>query len=69
MRIKVTMKTPDALDYALKAALDGNPLPEEEREELECEAREKLDHWFAWGECLTVEFDTEAMTANVLAAK
>lgn len=68
MKIKVTMKTPDALDYAIKDALNGNPLPEE-REELEDEAREKLAHWFKWGECLAVEFDTEAMTATVLPAK
>lgn len=67
MKIKVTMKTPDALDYAIKDALDGNLLPEE-RENMEYEARERLAKWFRGGEYLAVEFDTEAMTATVLDA-
>lgn len=68
MKIKVTMKTSDALDCALKDALDSNPLPEE-RDDMEYEAREKLAKWFKYGEYLTVEFDTEAMAATVLPAK
>lgn len=68
MKIKVTMKTPDALDYAIKDAVDGNPIPDE-RDELEYEAHEKMAYWFRSSEYLTVEFDTEAMTATVLPAK
>lgn len=68
MKIKVTMKTPDALDYALKDAFSDYPIPED-GEDMEYEAREKLAKWFRYGECLTVEFDTEAMTATVLPAK
>lgn len=68
MKIKVTMKTPEALDYALEDAFADNPLPEE-REDMKREAREKLAKWFKYGEYLTIEFDTEAVTATVLATK
>jgi len=59
MKIKVTFKTPDALDYAL----DG--VPEEEREAVE----EKCAKWFRYGECVTIEVDTDAGTAVVLPAR
>lgn len=74
MKIKVTMKDPDTMydcvQDAVKADVAKLGLPEDEAESLiEMKAekeREKLSKWFEYGEYLSVEFDTEAMTATVL---
>lgn len=69
MKITVHMKTPDAVHYAMEAAAKREPsqLPDDdERDERLADAKDALDKWFEYGECLTVEFDTEAMTATVL---
>lgn len=68
MKVTVTMKTPDAMDYAIENALENNQI-EEDREYLAEEIREKLGHWFKCSEYMTVEFDTVKMTATVLSAK
>ena len=57
MIIRATFKTPDVLDYSLAdAGLD---------EDETAEAKEKLSKWIKYGECITVEFDTDKMTAEV----
>jgi len=55
MIITVTFKTPDTLDYAVEG------LDEDEAEEVKA----KLAKWIQFGECVTLEFDTEKMTATV----
>ena len=76
MKIKVTMKDPDtmhdAVQDAVKEEVKAMGLPEDESESL-IELRtnkvgEKMAKWFEYGEYLTVEFDTDAMTATVLDA-
>lgn len=59
MKIKVTFKTPDALDYALEG------VPEEGRDF----AREQCARWIRFDECVTIEVDTNAGTAVVLPAR
>ncbi len=74
MKIKVTMKDPDtmygAVQKVVTAEVKAMGLPEDEAEsliELRTEKeRSKMGKWFEYGEYLSVEFDTETMTATVL---
>jgi len=74
VKIKVTMKDPDtmydAVQDAVKAEVQAMGLPEDEAESLialrTAKEHTKMDKWFEYGEYLTVEFDTEAMTAAVI---
>ena len=76
MKIKVTMKDPgtmfDAVQDAVKSEIATMNLPEDEQEALielrTDKEREKLSKWFRYSEYLSVEFDTEKMTATVLDA-
>ena len=74
MKIRVTMKDPDSMydcvQDAVKAEVTALGLPADEVE-MVIEARgEKvraaLKTWVEYSEYLTVEFDTDAMTANVV---
>lgn len=72
MKFTVTMKNPDALDYAMddvKEILEEDDTLDEDdkRDKLE-EAREFTREYMKWGEYIRVEFDTEAKTATVLRA-
>lgn len=53
MKIEVTMKTPDALYYALEDV--------ENKEEIES----KLEKWFRYGEMVTLVYDIEKDTLEV----
>lgn len=74
MKIKVTMKDPDALGDALKEAVaaevEALGLPEDERDALIDLRTEKVadiaNRWFEYGEYLQVEIDTDAGTCVVL---
>jgi len=73
MKIKVTMKCPDALDQAIeKAAEDevGGPMDSSEHDErwkdLVLQGKKVATKWFKWGEYVTLEIDTEANTCIVL---
>ena len=76
MKIKVTMKDPDTMYFAVQNAVTAEVkamgLPDGEAKiliELRTEKeRAKMDKWFEFGEYLAVEFDTEIMTATVLNA-
>ncbi len=77
MKIVVSFKTPDALEYAIKEHLeaeqvaddDGMPDPENGHDDMFDELKEKLSEWVEYGECVSIEFDTEAGTATVLKVK
>jgi len=56
MKITISFKTPDAVEYALET------LSEDEK----AEANELIKNWVEYGECLSVEVDTEAKTCIVL---
>lgn len=57
MTITIHFKTPDAVDYALEDMED---------DESEILIREKLRKWIRYGECVSIQFDLETMTATVL---
>jgi len=56
MKITISFKTPDAVEYALEN------LSEDEKKSVES----LIETWVEYGECLTVEVDTEAKTCVVL---
>ena len=56
MKIKLTFKTPDVLDYAI----DG--MDEDSQEEV----KELAKKFIEFGEYLTIELDTENSTARVI---
>lgn len=87
MKFRVTFKTPDALDYAIKdmngsescgapeCGDNGNPSMCVDCEyssdlvrDAEYEARALADKFIRYGECVTVEFDTDAKTCVVVPA-
>jgi len=73
MKFTIHMKTPDAVDYAIRDAL---PAPEDESDEeaywnheAEWEqVTELCSKWFKHGEAVSIEIDTEAKTATVIEA-
>lgn len=76
MKIRITFKTPDAVDEAIEEAV-GNTLPvgipEDEQKAIADLRVEKVKaasrKWFEWGECATVEWDTDANTCTVVPCK
>ena len=75
MKIRITMKDPDTMIETVDEAVKEDVaklglLSKDEAEaiiEMRAEAeRDKLSAWFRYSEYLTVECDTEAMTARVL---
>jgi len=77
MKFKINLKDPDGVsDSVMDAVVESvaaMDLPDDERESLE-EARaekvnEALREWFEHGEYVTIEVDTDAMTATVCKAR
>lgn len=72
MKFIVNFKTPDAVNDAIKEyARQWLPEPDSlEDESLLCDITDKLQtcalKWVHYGECISVEFDTEADTATVI---
>lgn len=75
MKFTVTMKDPDGFYDSVREAAeeslnDVSGINESESEGLidsrHSELSEKLKKWFRYGEYLTVEIDTDEMTATVL---
>lgn len=77
MKIRVTMKDPDApldaISEAVKNSLSGSGLSKSELEKVEQiranQVGDALHKWIRHGEYLTVEFDTDAGTATVIEAQ
>lgn len=75
MKIRVTLKDPDSMHDSVVDAVNDLPKPEgvdaDEWEIIRVERAQKAqavisDHWMEYAEYLTVEFDTEALTATVV---
>jgi len=65
MKVRITMKNPDALMYAVNDAIEDiedEEKREEKREEIEAECKK----WMKYGEYLVVEVDTETGTCEVI---
>lgn len=58
MKLRLCFKTPDVLDYAIEN-LDENE---------QNIAREVAKKWIKYGECCSIEIDTDTGTATVLSA-
>lgn len=71
MKFQVSMKCPDALDYAIEEAVRYKigPLDTEEKEmefdELVEQTKELTERWFEYGEYITLTIDTEKETCIV----
>jgi hypothetical protein len=61
MKFRAMFKTPDSIFYAIKDATEDD----EKRAELD----EFTEKWIKYGECVTIEFDTDAKTCTVMEAK
>lgn len=61
MKFHITFKNPDAIDDSFEAM----DLSDDEKYEI----REKLEKWIRYQELITIEFDTENNTANVVVIK
>lgn len=61
MMLRLTFKTPDALERAIERL----ELPEEEAEEILA----KANKWIQWGEYITLDLDLETGDAHVHHAK
>jgi len=57
MKIRLHFKTPDVVD----SALEGLPIDEDRMK-----AKRMCEGFVMWGECLTVEVDTEKGTCEVI---
>ncbi len=74
MKIRVTMKDPDTMHDAVLEAVTSEVkamgLPEDEARKLiqirVDKQADKMAKWFKFSEYLTVECDTDAMTAKVV---
>ena len=64
MKFQVQFKTPDALHYAITDACGKVEL--EKREALLDSLNYTANKYVRYGECITVEFDTESQTATVV---
>lgn len=62
-KIRITFKTPDAVSTALSEEFGDL---EEENEKAYQEAEEALGKFVKYGELVTIEFDTDEGTAEVL---
>ena len=78
MKIKVTFKTPDAMEDALDRAFPveiseketvEDDTYEENRQAAMYEAEAQLNKFISYGECVIIEVDTETGTATVVPAK
>lgn len=58
MIFRVTMKTPDALQYAIEEASDDP--------ELRSQMEDLASEWMKYGEYITVEFNTDTKTCTVV---
>ncbi len=76
MKFTVDLKTPDALEDAIQRAVVNQAwsrisqgMTEEETEEcktLIAQTKKQCEKWFEYGECVTLEIDTEKDTCTVV---
>lgn len=62
MKLFVTFKTPDALDYALSSLhSEYENITDDEKDNI----RNTVQKWISYGENVTIEFDMKNNTATV----
>lgn len=66
-KLRLYMKTPDAVDNAIDEYLNDQGLDSEfERDTMKDEIKNKLDVFFEWGESVTLEFDLDTGIMRVV---
>lgn len=67
MKFQVSFKTPDAAEYAINGVLQyGEWADADERDELKSKLEATAEKFISYGECITVEFDSDTGTATVV---
>lgn len=69
MKIRVSMKTPDALHEAIKEAIDRSGVAKNDYDMcqlIEDRIIKIAKRWFSYNESVELEIDTEAETCTVL---
>ena len=70
MKLQVMFKSPDAVHNSLQDAGFSTKCGVVDSGDPDAECYESIEQvlrqWIKWGECITVEFDTEAGTATVV---
>lgn len=71
MRIRLGFKTPDVVEYAVNDAVESEMSkdgigPDVDPVELKYEATKACEKFIRYGECVTIEIDTDTGTAEVL---
>lgn len=71
MKFRITFKTPDVVEDAIRKAVSSNSSSEEENDldDLRFECEDVVEKFVKYNELITVEFDTESSTATVIKAK
>jgi len=65
MKLTVSFKTPDAVDYTIDDMERAEFDSDEAFEEAKDKARALMDKYIEYGEYVLIDFDTEAGTATV----
>ena len=65
MKISLTFKTPDVVANTVHYKYREEFADDYAYEDKVCEVQEALAPWVMFGECVTIDFDTEAGTATV----
>lgn len=73
MIIRIVMKSPDAVSYAVEAAVHeelqssvGKPVDADEIRETISSTLSSIERWVKYGEYVTIEIDTDQGTAVVV---
>jgi hypothetical protein len=71
MKVTLTFKSPDALEYGIRDAVEGEVarLGEDRYDDLVDEAEAACAKWVKYGEYVTIEIDTETGEARMLPVK
>ena len=70
MILRINFKTPDAVDCAICDALEREEenwhMNDEQKDETEERLKEDLNKWIEYGECLTVEYDSDKHSISIV---
>lgn len=75
MKIRISFKSPDAVDYAVQDAFEYVEEKDPDTDEpikngfTPDDVKEQLGKWIQYGENITIEFDLAAQTASVVKRK
>jgi len=65
VKIRIPFKTPDAVEFALAEAT-SDICDQDLRHDFQDRYSDTIDKFVKYGECITIEFDTDLGTATVV---